>query len=378
MSYSLGDFGIVTGTLNWPAQGAWSAEVEINTDQPLGGAQTLRLPGVDLTGYIVGGGVSVLRQHLRLVGGKGGLGRSVAGQHFNSTTVRTVVEYLVGQAGETLATDSDAAILSSRIDHWHHTTESAGAGLDRLCAHLGTAWTIKPDGTLRIGQPTWSAYEPDHVLLGEDLVAGTLTLAGGEDTPRPGTSFLGKRVAAVEVQIKPGAARIYVRWGAEEHPFDEALRAAVQHHQIRTLPIYEGRVVTANADGTLDVEPVRAREEVGPGWQKVPLYLVGTATVKVQPGALCLVEFRDNRRDLPFVRSFLSGTFSEISETASSKIDSKAPTMNLGENMAAMVLAGSAKPVVRIGDVLAVGLVSNGFPVTGTIAIAPVISTVKA
>lgn len=384
MSYTVGNRGILSGTIQHPMRGTWNADLEIASAEPLTGAQTLRLPGLELVGYVEPdqSGVTALRQKIRMVGGKGGLSKAVAGQHFNSTTVRTVVEYLLRGAGEALASDSDSGILSTRIDHWQHTTETAARGLDDLIDHLGSYWYVKPDGTVRIGEPAWAVTLPEYVILDEDKQTGTWTISTLTETLIPGVTFLDKRVRAVEHMIEEGGpARTEVRWNGDDLPLDEDWEDLVQRYQLRTLPSYAARVVTVNGDGTLDLEPVRqkVRDEVGPGWKKVPLYLVGAATVKVQPGALCLVEFEDNDRSAPFVRSFKSGTFSEISETATSKIESKAPTMNLGENNAAMTLAGSSKPVLRVGDPVA-GLTSAaaGSPVTGTYGTTPPTSTVKA
>lgn len=377
MSYSVGGLGIVSGTIFHPAQGAWTATLEINSDVALGGAQTIELPGLELKGYVVGGGVSVLRQHIRMVGGAGGLGKVVEGQAFNRATVRTVATYvLVQQAGETLASDSDAAVLDRQLEHYTVLSESAGKALEHLCESIATTWYVKPDGSIRIGAPSWETVEPDHVLVAEDLLGGSMTVATTEDTMQPGTSFLGKRVAAVEHVLSgaPAQARTVVRWGASRHPFDEDLRDLVRHHQAHTLPVYDAQVVTQNSDGTLDLKPTSSA--VGPGWQRVPLY-TAPFTFRVSPGARCAVEFFDNDRTRPFVRSFAAGTFLEV-EIAGQKVAVKAPNVDVGNAGAAVTLAGGTKPVVRVGDSpTGQSTPPGGGAVTGVLAVA-VPSTVKA
>ena len=198
MSWTLGSVGLVSAHITHAATGTWLANVEVNTEQPLTGSQTLRLPGLDLVGYVVDGGVSVLRQRLSVVGGRGGLSKIVAGQAFSRTQVRTIVEHLLAQAGEVLASDSDAAVLGIQIPHWTHATGTCGAGLDAITEQVGTIWWVDPAGRVHVGDHDWGARDvADLVILKEDLRMQRVTVATLQDVIRPGTTWRDHRVGSV-------------------------------------------------------------------------------------------------------------------------------------------------------------------------------------
>jgi hypothetical protein len=212
MSFTITGAGIITAKVVRPALGAWTADVEVDSTKAITGTVRLELPGVSLTGTVMEGGVSYLRQHLRLVGGRGGLGKSVSGQHFFKGTTRTVVDHTLAEAGEQLAQDSDAGIMNQTLDHWQRLKGTAGRELSRLTDHLSTGWSVKPDGSVRIGLPLWTMSSVEVDLLGEDLVNRSWVLACNGDVPSPGTTVRGKRVVSVEHTVTGTALRSTVRW----------------------------------------------------------------------------------------------------------------------------------------------------------------------
>lgn len=359
-----GGAGIVRGSIFHPARGAWVADIEVNTDAAITGTQTLSLPGLDLVGTVVEGGVVGVRQKMRVVAGRGGLGKDVKGQPFNRAQVRTVVNYLLGQVGETLDAQSDAAVLGQQLAHWTHRTGSCGRGLDLLMDAIGSTWYVTPAGAIHIGDRAWLDSTVEAAILSEDQREQLRVVSALEGTVQPGTTFEGDRVTSVEHIVNGNGARSIVRWGGEGNAFDDALGDLVRHHQERTLPLYGAEVVVQHSDGSLDLKPTH--DEVGPGWQRVPLYLVGTATVKVQPGARCVVEFLDNDPQQPFVRSFLSGTFLEQS-TSATTLKLGGTTIEIGKDATAVKLGNGAKPVASQGDTVQVSLVSGKGTVDTTV-----------
>ena len=210
--FELAGHGLAMARIHHPVAGAWTAELEVLTETPLSGLVALTLPGLTLQGTVVEGGVSYGRQRLRLVGGRGGLGKVVEGQGFYKADLQTVVQYLLGRVGERPAGDSDVGVLARVLDHWHHLRGTAGRGLNEVCAHVGTSWATTAAGEIRIGLPTWSRTSPDHVLLQEDMPGRCWLVATTDATVLPGTTFNGKRVVAVDHDIDAASWRSRVRW----------------------------------------------------------------------------------------------------------------------------------------------------------------------
>lgn len=161
------------------------------------------------------------------------------------------------------------------------------------------------------------------------------------------------------------------------HPLDDLLEVLVQRLQLRTWAPIRAKVVAQGADGRLDLE-ISEELGLGKGMQGVELALVGVAAVKVAQGAEVLVEFvageqglSSNKR-VPVVRTILSGTILEAIITTTTAAKLLGPNVEIGSAGAAVKLAGGSKPVVRVGDVAAAGLVAGPNPVTGTVAVAPV------
>lgn len=163
------------------------------------------------------------------------------------------------------------------------------------------------------------------------------------------------------------------------HPFDEQLKALIRHHQIRTRPVVEARVVGQNADGTLELETA-PELGLGEGLSGVPLALApGIASVKLAAGARALLEFIDdgpNNPERPIVRAFLEVEYLEVRLAATAKVAMVAPAVDVGDNGATVRLAGGNKPVIRAGDVPAEKIptllsAAAGAPVTGAYATTP-------
>ncbi len=149
------------------------------------------------------------------------------------------------------------------------------------------------------------------------------------------------------------------------HPLDKAIENLIKHHAaLGGVAIWDGEVVVDHGDGTVDIKP--SNPDLGPGLMSVPVYVYGGAC-QVASGAPCLFVFAGSPGDMTRPRVIAYGP-----GTTYLSITIGGATTQIG-------LAANSKPVVRVGDVLATGLTSaTGGPVTGTIAIAPPLSTVKA
>ena len=132
------------------------------------------------------------------------------------------------------------------------------------------------------------------------------------------------------------------------HPVDKQLELLVQHFQRRTPPPFEALVEVQHQDGTVDLKPVS--QEIGPGWTKVRVAMVGPFTVKVVPGARAVVEFLDGDLSRPVVTRYLEAAYTEVTLNATTKVKIGGPTVEIGDTGAIVKLGGGNQPVVRAGD----------------------------
>lgn len=210
--YALNGTGIVAASIYWPWSGPWTGDVQVDSSDAITGQVRLELPGMTLVGTVMDGGVSYLRQHVRLVGGAGGLPKSVTGQHFYKASVRTIIQHTLSEAGEQLSAESDSSVLDTTLDHWQRLRGAAGRELSRLTERVGSAWSVQPDGTVRIGQPSWQEGSAEVDLIGEDMVGRSWTMVADGDVPVPGTTVAGKRIVSVEYRVTSTSLRCVLRW----------------------------------------------------------------------------------------------------------------------------------------------------------------------
>lgn len=161
-------------------------------------------------------------------------------------------------------------------------------------------------------------------------------------------------------------------------PLEDSLQRLIGHFAgAEGLIVYECIVEAQNDDDTVDVRPVS--QALGDGMQHVPVALLGPFSVKVQPGGGCLLAFLNEGMERPMVIAFLPGTvFTEVALRATLKIEFLAPTLKIGDTSAAIEMAGSTQPVIRVGDTVTLGNPPPAPSFAGVAAVGGVPSTVKA
>lgn len=381
MSWTVNNVSVITGALQHPAERNWHAVVQV-VDDLKAGACTLQLPGLSLKGTIVQAGTFGGRTVARLVGGQNKLDETIDGQHFRQTTGRGIADVLLQAAGEQLDPASDATGLLSVLEHWTYFTGPASVALDRLCVALGCSWWMSAEGLVRLGELAYPPADPDGALVQDVHVElRRLDVALEQDAILPRTSYSAPapagtvQITAVDHAITPRSWRAHVWYAVRAHPFDAQLQELVQHFQLRTPPPLDAEVVSQGGDGSVVVRLSISDEQakiwgVPNGLQEVPLAPLAGMQLKLAPGGRVRVDYLDADARKP-IASYLSGTILEASLSATAKVALSA---------AAVDLADALKPVVRVGDVLAPGLSTpaGGGAVTGTIALAPPVSKVKA
>lgn len=306
---------ILAAEIRMGLQGLWSATVEIDQleldAEPPTGPFRFEIERVEFVGAVLparGGRSQSGRTRLRMVGGAGGLQHEITPRNYAGgvTRVKTVVDDILRDCGETLSQESDQAILSKQIPAWQRTPSTGQRALDRIVAKVGATWRVVRDGTIWIGVDEWPEVEPDGVVEDDDWGDGVIAVAPDAPTMVPGIVVRGQRVSEVVHRLLPSGLRTELR--------AVGIRDVVVRHlepvrqELDYAKRYRCKVVSQGADGRVEVliDDERARGR-GVGKCAIRVGLPGT-TIKVPAGARCLVGWDDADPSLPYVDGWESGT----------------------------------------------------------------------
>lgn len=368
---TLGDAPVLSGSLVRPLRGAWSADLEVDADAAPTGTLTLAGAGLSLVGTVVTSQSWNDRQRARIVGGKGGLGKVVGPAFYRSTTLRTVVSVLLSSVGETLSTTSDATTLATPIPVWVRLGGTAGACLDALLSVYAASalWRVLPDGSVYVGPATWPTVTSTAVVQDNRGDEDVADLAGEDLSLDAGVTVSGRKVGLARHRIRPGGLRSEAWWytGAERG-LAATVRTLVERivgHRLDLLAAYPARVVSQNADGTLELVPYSSNL---PALTRVPIrYGVPGVAAKVVAGARVLVEFEAGSSASPVATVWDVASVTELTVTANViKLAGERAVAYEGDAIVAMVDSATVKALYAAPTPAAL-------PVTGYI----VASTVK-
>lgn len=311
MSTTLAGHPLLALSLVVPRVGAWTADVEADTDEALSGVVTLDLEGRQWRGTVVRGGVGQdLRWRGRIVGA-GGLLADLPAVAFASTTLQRVLAETLRAAGEAAApTDAD---LSAAVNRWHRAATTGSLEVAEVALRAGMTWRALADGTVWVGRETWApaTLGADLDVMAVDPTVGRYELEGDAALDaRPGTT--------VTLTID-GAAR-EVRVGAVHHRLDGiVLHTALLEEQTETTAgrllaafeslvrritrrfdrqgVYGARVVAQTGD-LLDIQPDDPRR---PSCQRVPYRTLPGLTVQIPAGSRVSFTYEDGDPRRPIV-----------------------------------------------------------------------------
>lgn len=198
---------IMEGQLFLPASGAWSAELSVDAETAPTGRVTIELDGSTYFGTVVRSGMRNGHARALVVGGNGGLAKLAKAKSYDSSPARIVVSDLLEAGGEQLASEADAALLNSMLSQWLVPGWRVSSGLDSLCAHLDATWRIQSDGNLWLGRLSWPTLQLEHEVTDSDPAAGWVELWTEKFRLRPGVTFAGQKVGAVQYRLSPHQLR---------------------------------------------------------------------------------------------------------------------------------------------------------------------------
>lgn len=303
-----GGVEVLSGSVTWPIVGLWTAEVELDTADPpaAGEIVTIEIIGADRTavGFRGTNRTELPEYHARsrlfVVAGAGGLGLTVAAQHYaNSPTALQLVGDILEAAGESLsATVDQAALAALTVPSWMRAEMTGAEGLQLIADAFGYDWRALADGSIWIGSASWTENTTASLYdLTADTSAAHVEFADAE-TLAPGDTVKGRKVYGVEHRVSPDDVRTIATFDrSERDDWRKAVRGTIPDLIYHAR--WPARVVAQNGDGTVDV--VADDSRIG-GLQRVPVRpgLPG-CSVEVASDARVRVAFEEADPSLAYV-----------------------------------------------------------------------------
>lgn len=214
--WTLNGYPVLAGEITAPLTGRWVADLAVDVPEALTGAVELRVGGVRWAGAVVRGGVEADTAHVRVVGGTGGLDRTVLARSWQGLQpVRGLVQELLAEVGEVLDAGSGTE-LDANLPRWSRLDGPAHHALADLARAAGARWRLTIDGAVWIGTESWPELVlPDDVvpeLLATNPRQGTATYRLPGAWVAPGQTFEGRRVGAVRYVLADRRDRLTVWW----------------------------------------------------------------------------------------------------------------------------------------------------------------------
>lgn len=258
-----------------PAWGCWYAEATIDGEHTLAGAVDLVLADLTLKGFVLSGGPDKGRSYYRIVGGKGGWGKTLKAKSYAndaSVTATTVLGDAAKEAGETL--DATTVAASSRVGPAF--VRPAGPASRVLEMVSPSSWYVGEDGVTRLGRRAAKDLTAKATRVTPlDKARGKVVLAAESiATIVPGVKVDGLEAVDVHHEVTPKGLRstIWGRRGAGTSRRLESMRKIVDaldpDRAFRAM--WEYRVVTQEGE-RLNLQPVHVSFGM-PDLRRVPVH----------------------------------------------------------------------------------------------------------
>lgn len=164
---------VLNGTITLPSTGVWIANLVLNTSDQSGfdGGSAVSIVddnGLTFKGVVVNhrSGLFIETLHLRVAGGRNGMGNLVKTKSFRSAVFNDVIKSLLSDAGETLSPTVDTSLLSKGIGDWNITANTVTSALDYFLdiQDPNLNWRVLPDGTIWMGIETYPSVQVDFQI----------------------------------------------------------------------------------------------------------------------------------------------------------------------------------------------------------------------
>lgn len=283
LTTSAGPLNVIKAEITELLEGAWTARVEVDSDDELSGPISLTDGLTTWVGSIKPdrGAQEHGRFIAQLVGGTGGLATVLGVRNYDSPFISDILADLVSDTGEGLSPETDTSVLTAQVERWSRRSGPGGLSLKQITDESSADnWRIRRDGLIWLGAETYPAVPEtfDFTEITRDPSQDTITIAPEENQvlPAVGNSFLGRNVVGVVTSIDEGSLRQVISWesggGSDDRllgPMKDLVDAFVGR-QIDYARMYPSVVNEQNGDGTLDITPDDERVR-GDGFKRVKI-----------------------------------------------------------------------------------------------------------
>jgi hypothetical protein len=291
--------------LTLPRVGVWTGEATHDGTAQLSGRVTLVLDGATFVGAVSVSKVEAGKVITRFVGGAGGLSRELDARAYAGVKLRTALDDILRETGETLSASVAAADLAVSVPTWQRVTGAAGAGIKAIADKAGLTWRVLQDGHVWLGRDTYPDTTAKPVELDADWSDGSAEFADGIAL-LPGTTYAGNKLEQVVHVYDGSKTRTEASTESPSGLLDRILD--VVRREADFAKAWRCVVLSQRGDGTLELLPDSPRIR-GRGIDKVQIApgLAGTK-IAVPAGAACYIMFDGGDPSRPFVLGWESET----------------------------------------------------------------------
>lgn len=352
---------VLGGIITMPRGGAWRADLDLDLDdaKKVTGDVSVIVDDMTWNGTSVEAGTFVGRTRLRVVGGKGGLGKPTKPRFYQAIPARTALADLLREGGESLASSSAVA---TTLDFWTRPAATVSEGIGQLVDELGATWRMLDDGTIWVGTESWPTAKVDGVIITASVPSeGRIDFASATPSLRPGTTFNGQHVDEVEIHLSAGDVHTKAWFGerGDQLHFHLAHIVRQETKHLDFFAIRGGHVVSQNDDGTLEL---KLDDPTMPGMSKVPIaYGIPGVSATVLAGARIHLEFENGSPAKPRAVVVDAAKLKTITIKASQKVIIDCADVESQKG---------GRPLARLGDMVRVISTAPGTPAIGQIVTA--------
>lgn len=275
---------------------AWTATVELDSEESLSGQATIDMDGAMFVGTVVQSDVEAGRCKALIVGGAGALHTILPAAHYYTPQVQDLLSDFARETGEVLDPDIAPSVLQRRLPRWSRLRGDAHTAVRQIADALEVEWRITRAGTLWLGAETWPTVDATYLAqeYAPELRLLSIAYAGDTEAPvvRPGTTFDGRRVERVVTVLEERSIRQDVYF--DETKGEAGWMAAVARRireivgpKLALSRFYPGKVVNQHASGALTL--MMDDPEVGGKWKGVDnvpvVFGLPGITAKISSGA---------------------------------------------------------------------------------------------
>lgn len=291
---SLGGAAVTKLRVMAPRWGLWWLDINLAGEVNLSGVVTTTLADISLTGAVWAGGAADGRSAYRIVGGRGGWGKSLPKRaYLDDSGIKTST--IMGDAAKEAGEQIEGLPSTRQGPHWARFDQAPASAIMHQLAPK--AWRVGFDGVTRLGAYPASTFTGDAARVRREPGSQVIELVTDKLAQLvPGVSVDGS-LPATDVEYNLDKDRLSVSvysgrraTGARVDALERTILALFP--ALKYAGAWEFRVVTQSGD-RLNLQPARAASGL-PDLQRVPVR-PGMAGLKAQValGELVLVTFAD-------------------------------------------------------------------------------------